>query len=76
MNIYSILIIPFILVSMTAIADDEKYVIDESHFSLGFLVEHAGYAKTLGMFKDIEGSFLYNEEENLVKDILRFNLEL
>lgn len=69
MNIYSILIIPFILASMTAIADDEKYVIDESHFSLGFLVEHAGYAKTLGMFKDIKGSFSYNEEENLVKDI-------
>ena len=27
------------------------YIIDESHFSLGFLVEHAGYAKTLGMFR-------------------------
>ena len=41
------------------LADEKKYTIDDSHFSLGFLVEHAGYSKTLGLFKHIEGCLLY-----------------
>ena len=48
----------------------DRYIIDDSHFSLGFLVEHAGYAKTLGLFKHIDGSFIYNADKNTVKDIL------
>ena len=58
-----------IFTSQHLIADEKKYTIDDSHFSLGFLVEHAGYSKTLGLFKHIEGDFIYNEASNSVKDL-------
>ena len=69
MRISNLLILPILLISGNIQADDKEYVIDDTHFSLGFLVEHAGYAKTLGMFREIEGSFTYDEETNIVKDI-------
>lgn len=59
-----------IILTQNVHAEDKQYIIDDSHFSLGFLVEHAGYAKTLGLFKHIDGSFIYNADENTVKDIL------
>ena len=58
-----------IFTSQHLIADEKKYIIDDSHFSLGFLVEHAGYSKTLGLFKHIEGDFIYDEASNQVKDL-------
>ena len=39
-----------------------EYFIDPDHFSIGFLVEHIGYAKILGMFREAEGSFTFDEE--------------
>ncbi len=59
-----------IILTQNVHAEDKQYIIDDSHFSLGFLVEHAGYAKTLGLFKHIDGSFIYNADKNTVKDIL------
>ena len=50
-------------------AADESYVIDDSHFSLGFLVDHAGYSKTLGLFKHIEGSYTFNDTDNIIKNL-------
>ncbi|RFF27498.1 MULTISPECIES: YceI family protein [unclassified Wenzhouxiangella] len=41
-----------------------EYQIDEDHFSVGFLVEHVGYADTLGQFLEAKGSFVYNESAN------------
>jgi polyisoprenoid-binding protein YceI len=42
-------------------AEPRRFEIDPEHFSVGFLVEHAGYDKTLGMFRQAEGSFVYDE---------------
>ena len=69
MIIRNLLILAVLLISGNIQADDKEYIIDDTHFSLGFLVEHAGYAKTLGIFREIEGSFTYDEETNIVKDI-------
>ena len=69
MRIYNFLILTILLISSNIQADDKAYVVDDTHFALGFLVEHAGYAKTLGMFKEIEGSFTYDEEKNIVKNV-------
>jgi polyisoprenoid-binding protein YceI len=69
MQIRNLIILTVLLISVNIQASEKEYVIDNSHFSLGFLVEHAGYAKTLGMFREIEGSFIYNNEKNIVKDI-------
>jgi len=48
----------------TAHAEPAEFEIDESHFSIGFLVEHVGYADTLGQFLDAEGRFVYDESAN------------
>lgn len=50
-----------------AAAEPATFEIDEDHFSVGFLVEHVGYADTLGQFLEAEGSFLYNESANALQ---------
>ena len=47
----------------------DRYIIDKSHFSVGFLVEHVGYAKTLGMFRDIDGSYIHDVTNKKINDI-------
>ncbi len=51
------------------LANSQTYVLDETHLSIGFLVEHAGYAKTLGMFTKAKGSFKYDETNQIVSDV-------
>lgn len=43
-------------------ADMDRWVIDEEHFAVGFLVDHIGFARVLGMFLRAEGHFLYDPE--------------
>ncbi|MEL7468319.1 MAG: YceI family protein [Pseudomonadota bacterium] len=55
------------LFAMTATATatnaaPRTFEIDPSHTTIAFLVDHIGYAKTLGKFLKTEGSFIYNEE--------------
>ena len=58
-----------ILFPVAVWASEDEYVIDKSHFSVGFLVEHVGYAKTLGMFKDIDGSYIHDVTNKKINDI-------
>ena len=55
--------------STTILAEDDLYILDETHLSIGFLVDHAGYARTLGMFTRASGSFKYDDDNSLVSDI-------
>ena len=36
-----------VLLPIISFASVDKYVIDKTHFAVGFLVEHVGYAKKL-----------------------------
>ena len=58
-----------ILLPLTVWASEDTYIIDKSHFSIGFLVEHVGYAKTLGMFRDIDGSYIHDVKNKKINDI-------
>ena len=58
-----------ILLPLTVWASEEEYIIDKSRFSIGFLVEHVGYAKTLGMFRDIDGSYIHDVKNKKINDI-------
>ena len=58
-----------ILFPVAVWASEDEYVIDKSHFSVGFLVEHVGYAKTLGMFKDIDGSYIHDVTNKLLSQL-------
>lgn len=43
-------------------AQTAEFTIDPDHFSIGFLVDHIGYAKVLGMFREASGSFTFDEK--------------
>ncbi len=46
----------------SAQAEAMRYRIDPTHFSIGFLIDHAGYEKLLGQFLKGQGSFVYDEQ--------------
>ena len=62
-------IIILLLIPIIVFGSEDKYVIDKTHFSVGFLVEHVGYAKTLGMFREIDGSYTHDLENNKINNI-------
>ncbi|MGH9320618.1 MAG: YceI family protein [Vicinamibacteria bacterium] len=45
------------------------YQIDPQHLTIGFLVEHVGFAKVLGRFREAEGSFAFDEEEAEIANV-------
>lgn len=46
-----------------------KYEIDPEHFSVGFLVDHVGYAKVLGTFQKAAGSYAFDEKTGALADV-------
>ncbi|MEO1092158.1 MAG: YceI family protein [Pseudomonadota bacterium] len=55
--------------TLSARADFQSYRLDPEHTAIGFLVDHLGYADTLGLFTDVGGTFLYDEEAPAVRDV-------
>lgn len=51
-----------LLGALPAQAEPQTYRIDPEHFSIGFLIDHIGYQKQLGMFLEGEGEFVYDEQ--------------
>jgi polyisoprenoid-binding protein YceI len=51
-------------------AEAQSYEIDPDHLSVGFLVEHIGYSKVLGMFRKASGSFTFDEATGELSDVL------
>ncbi len=43
-------------------AEMARWEIDQEHFAVGFLVDHIGFARVLGLFLRAEGHFSYNPE--------------
>lgn len=50
-------------------AEAARYQIDPSHLSIGFLVDHIGYAKVLGMFRQARGSYAFDEASATLSDV-------
>jgi polyisoprenoid-binding protein YceI len=50
-------------------AQAAKFEIDPTHLSIGFLVDHIGYAKTLGMFLKGKGSFQFDEASGTLSNV-------
>ena len=50
------------LIAAPASAEPMKWGIDPEHTTIAFMVEHVGYARLLGQFTEIEGSFTYDPE--------------
>jgi polyisoprenoid-binding protein YceI len=49
------------LLPLAAYAEPRTYKLDPEHTTLALLVDHLGYARTLGRFTAVEGSFVYDE---------------
>ncbi|MEL6196936.1 MAG: YceI family protein [Pseudomonadota bacterium] len=50
-------------------ADPVTFDIDPTHTTVAFWVDHVGYARTLGWFTEVSGSFVYNATEKTVTDV-------
>ena len=46
-----------------------RYAIDPNHLSIGFLVDHLGYAKVLGAFRTARGGFSFDETRGVMTDL-------
>jgi len=46
-----------------------RFQLDPEHISMGFLVEHLGYAKVLGMFRAVRGSYSFDEDTGQLSDV-------
>ena len=53
-----------------AMADAARYEIDPEHVTVAFLVDHLGYAKVLGRFREVEGAYRFDEETGELSDVL------
>ena len=47
----------------------ERYTLDSEHTTVAFLIEHVGYAKTLGQFSKVSGSFNYDVDTQEVSEV-------
>lgn len=54
---------------MAAKAEPVTFDLDPTHTTVAFWVDHIGYARTLGWFTEVTGSFAYDAEANTVSDI-------
>jgi polyisoprenoid-binding protein YceI len=52
-----------------AAAEPARYALDPEHLSVGFLVDHIGYQKVLGMFRKAEGSYTFDENSGELSDV-------
>ncbi len=58
-----------LLLGSAAQADLASYELDPEHTAVYFTVDHVGYAKTLGIFTKLSGTFAYNDESKQLSDV-------
>ena len=58
-----------VLTATGALAAPKTYKLDPEHTIVAFLVDHIGFAKMLGRFNKVEGSFVYDEETQTLSDL-------
>ena len=50
-------------------AEPAEYRIDPEHVTVAFLSAHIGYAKVLGQFLEVEGSYVFDEQTGALSDV-------
>ena len=58
----AVLLAVFLMAPSLTQAAMERWEIDDSHFAVGFMVDHIGFARVLGMFLQAEGHFFFDAE--------------
>ena len=62
-------VIVLVLGSVPAIAEPARYELDPAHTTVAFLVEHAGYAKTLGQFAHASGGYTFDDASGTLSSL-------
>jgi polyisoprenoid-binding protein YceI len=62
-------ILPILLAAPAALAEPARYELDPAHTTVSFLVDHVGYAATLGLFPEVTGGFVYDMETRELRDV-------
>lgn len=57
------------LMATPALAEPHRYELDPEHTTIAFLVDHLGFADTLGLFLEFEGGFTYDMESRELSDV-------
>jgi polyisoprenoid-binding protein YceI len=57
------------LCATAATAEPARYELDPAHTTVSFLVDHVGYAKTLGLFAEVSGGFVYDMDTRELSDV-------
>ena len=57
-------------VSEPIVAQTYRYDLDPEHTTVSFFVDHLGYAKVIGFFHEVSGSYSFNEETGELSEIL------
>lgn len=58
-----------LLLVQPALAQPARYELDPEHTTVAFLVDHIGYAKVLGMFRSVRGSYRFDEAAAALSDV-------
>ncbi len=56
-------------IALPAAAEPHRYELDPEHTAVAFMIQHLGYADTLGLFGDVSGSFTYDMETQELSDV-------
>ena len=56
-------------IALLVLLQPQLYVLDPQHLTVGFLVEHVGFAKVLGRFAEAEGRFELDEETGEISNV-------
>jgi polyisoprenoid-binding protein YceI len=57
------------LASDSIMAESARYEIDPEHAVVAFMVEHIGFARVLGSFIEVEGSYVFDEAAGALSDV-------
>jgi polyisoprenoid-binding protein YceI len=61
--------VPLLLAATAVAAEPARYELDPAHTTISFLVDHVGYARTLGLFPAVEGGFTYDVDTQELSDL-------
>ena len=50
-------------------AEPASFVIDPAHVTVGFRVDHLGFANVVGFFREIEGSYVFDVATGELSDV-------
>jgi polyisoprenoid-binding protein YceI len=66
---WSLVLSGLLLMSTSAWAQEKRYELDAEHMSVAFLVEHLGFAKVLGRFREAKGEYTFDEASGALSNV-------